>query len=72
MDDVERTAEEAPPGTSMDRRTFFRRALLVAGGTVGVLGLAGCPRGGEDEDDGDDEQDGEQDDGGGEDQDDEG
>ena len=32
MDDVERTAEEAPSGTAMGRRAFFRRALLVAGG----------------------------------------
>ena len=73
MDDVERTEEEAPTGTAMDRRAFFRRALLVAGGTVGVMGLAGCPRGGEDgEDDGDDEQDDEQGGDGGGDEDDEG
>ena len=71
MDDAERTAEDVPTATAMDRRAFFRRALLVAGGTVGVMGLAGCPRDGEDSED-DDEQDNEQDGDGGEDQDDDG
>lgn len=70
MDDVERTAEDAPGRTAMDRRAFFRRALLVAGGTVGVIGLAGCPSGGEDADDDDEQED--DDGGGGEGQDDEG
>ena len=53
MDDEDRT--EAGPA----RRTVLRRALLLAGGAAGVVTLAGCPNGSENDDENENDENGE-------------
>jgi hypothetical protein len=53
MDDTERTST-GDRGPTIDRRSFFGRALLAAGATAGLLTLTGCPGGDQDDDDDDD------------------
>lgn len=54
MDEM-RTTQDAP--STITRRTFFSRALLVAGAGVALVGLTGCPGGEQDDDDDDDDDD---------------
>ncbi|WP_127503643.1 hypothetical protein [Actinoplanes solisilvae] len=59
MDEATVERDDSPPHeTGLNRRAFFGRALLLAGGTATVLTLSGCPGGGDgddDDDDGDDD-----------------
>lgn len=60
MDEATRERDDSPtPEAKLNRRAFFGRALLVAGGTATVLTLSGCPGGdgGDDDDDGGDDDD---------------
>jgi hypothetical protein len=58
MDDTKRNVVGDPStGAAMGRRTFFGRALLVAGAAAALAGLTGCPGGDQDDDDDDDDDD---------------
>ena len=57
MDEATRERDDSlspTPPAGLNRRAFFGRALLPAGGTATVLTLSGCPGGGDGDDDDDD------------------
>jgi hypothetical protein len=56
MDEATRERDDSPTSPAgLNRRAFFGRALLLAGGTATVLTLSGCPGGDGDDDDDDDD-----------------